>query len=175
MSAPFYKTPRLDLHKTELSHLPFYKILYKSEEITRYIGGPLADIEIEQQVARRIERWKLEGVGGAAAALRDTDVLIGVGGLGKTAFTGSDELEVGYIVAPAYQGHGYAQELCSGLAHFGFMTGAAKVIATPHPENEASIQVLTRAGFKFAKIITQKEGPLSHSKERSIWELRAPQ
>jgi RimJ/RimL family protein N-acetyltransferase len=104
MAKPFLKTRRLDLYKTELPHLPFYKSLYKNDEVMKHLGGPIEDAEIERQVAKRIERWKAEGVGGIVVALQGTDTLIGVGGLGKTGFTGKDDLEVGYIIAPSFKG-----------------------------------------------------------------------
>ena len=74
----------------------------------------------------------------------------------------ASEAAVGYSLAPAHWGHGYATEavgavVAHGLDALGFDVIVAEVV----PENAASIAVLTRLGFA-------REGPLPHGDDRYV-------
>lgn len=57
--------------------------------------------------------------------------------------------EIGYWVAPAFWGTGYASEAVEGLAAWAADEGLAALTAVVMQENAASIKVLTRAGFAY--------------------------
>ena len=171
MLAPVRSTQRLDLYRTELRHLSFYKILYQNEAVMKCLGGPIEDQEIESQVRRRIERWNTERVGGVVATLKDTQTLVGVGGLGRTEFTGKDDLEVGYIIAPGHEGNGYGMEFCRALLEIGFESGVIRIVATPSPDNLASVNVLRKLGFSFVKEVRGNTPHLPNLKTQALWEL----
>ena len=66
------------------------------------------------------------------------------------------EAEIGYTIAPQYQGKGYATEIVSSLldylyteAHF------AKITASVDPENALSIRVLEKTGFRKDRLLKQ--------------------
>ncbi len=79
--------------------------------------------------------------------LADTGILIGDMGV-HFLDSGSQSVEIGYAVAPQYQGLGYGQEAVGGLLQFSFETlGKRKVQASVDPSNEASIALLKRLGM----------------------------
>jgi RimJ/RimL family protein N-acetyltransferase len=56
--------------------------------------------------------------------------------------------EVGWGVIPAQQGHQYGLEIAAALVAFSFGTlGLEQVVASIHPENEASISIARKLGF----------------------------
>jgi [ribosomal protein S5]-alanine N-acetyltransferase len=73
--------------------------------------------------------------------------LIGSGGF--TAAPQKGTVAVGYSLLPAYRGKGYATEAVKALVEWAFShPEVRKVIAETLPDNEPSIRVLLRAGFK---------------------------
>ncbi|CAA9560909.1 MAG: GCN5-related N-acetyltransferase [uncultured Thermomicrobiales bacterium] len=89
-------------------------------------------------------------------------IIIGTAGFkGKPLDNGT--VELGYGIAPAYQGRGYATEAVRGLIAWAFTQSQVKrVFANCLPENAASARVLTKAGFQ----------PLPPTVGYLNWELR---
>jgi RimJ/RimL family protein N-acetyltransferase len=78
-----------------------------------------------------------------AVALRGEETLIGdvgVNRLGRVA-------ELGFTMAPAYQGKGYATEAVRAVLARLFAAGVHKVSAECDARNESSARLLTRVGF----------------------------
>ena len=62
---------------------------------------------------------------------------------------GTDEFEIGWHFAPEYWGQGYATEAARALLAHGFATlPLDRVVALALPENQRSIGVIHRLGFK---------------------------
>lgn len=60
-----------------------------------------------------------------------------------------EELELGYSIVPAYQGHGYATEMAQAIISWGLtQAGIKTIIASCDNDNQASIRVLEKAGLK---------------------------
>ena len=60
-----------------------------------------------------------------------------------------DEAEIGYWVAPAFWGTGYAVEAVEGVAGWAAKAGFRALTAGVFQDNEASTKVLIRAGFEY--------------------------
>src|SRR5205085_9750567 len=57
--------------------------------------------------------------------------------------------ELGYTLAPAFHGHGYATEAAAALCRWALATlDVARVVATTDAQNLASIRVLARLGMQ---------------------------
>jgi len=56
--------------------------------------------------------------------------------------------EIGYILAPAAQGHGIAREAVSAVIDRLFAEGQRRVFADTDPDNDASNRLLARLGFR---------------------------
>jgi ribosomal-protein-alanine N-acetyltransferase len=75
--------------------------------------------------------------------------LIGCGGF--TSPPVDSTVATGYALLPAYRGQGYATEAVRALAAWAFShPEVGRVIAETLPDNEPSIRVLQRAGFRRA-------------------------
>ncbi len=58
------------------------------------------------------------------------------------------EIELGYSIVPAYEGHGYATEMAKAIIEWGLaLEGIERIIASCDPNNAASARVLEKAGF----------------------------
>jgi RimJ/RimL family protein N-acetyltransferase len=66
--------------------------------------------------------------------------------------------EVGYIVDPAYQGHGYASEAAAALIDLAFReVGLHRVVGRIEPRNAASGRVLENAGMRREALFVENE------------------
>ncbi len=73
--------------------------------------------------------------------------------VGDTGFKGRPDrdgtVEIGYGIAPAYRGRGYATEAVHALVRWAYAQPEVKrVVAESAPDNAASIRVLGKAGFR---------------------------
>jgi RimJ/RimL family protein N-acetyltransferase len=115
-----------------------------------------AEALVREMESRRLDEpgWTQIGI-----ELRATGELIG-----DVAFENRDasEAAVGYSLAPAHWGHGYATEAVGAVVAHGLdALGFDLIVAEVVPENAASIAVLTRLGFT-------REGPLPHGDDRYV-------
>ena len=159
-------TERLTLRRLERRDAAVISAYRSDPEVARYQSWqapyPVQSAEalVHEMEGRRLDQpgWTQIGV-----ELRATGQLVG-----DVAFENRDasEAAVGYSLAPAHWGHGYATEavgavVAHGLDALGFDVIVAEVV----PENTASIAVLTRLGFT-------REGPLPNGDDR--WVRRRP-
>jgi RimJ/RimL family protein N-acetyltransferase len=74
---------------------------------------------------------------------------VGDCGLTPQPVDGVTELEVGYHVVPALQGHGYATEAAAASRDFARdVLGATRLIAIIHPDNRPSQRVAEKIGLR---------------------------
>lgn len=72
-----------------------------------------------------------------------------IGDVGLRTFDGARQGEIGFTLAPAFRGHGYAYEACSLVLAFAFSSlGFHRVVAGIDPLNDAARAVLVRLGFR---------------------------
>jgi RimJ/RimL family protein N-acetyltransferase len=94
-----------------------------------------------------------------AVADRETDVLVGDCGL---HVDGSDtsRAEIGYTLAPAHQGRGFATEAVAALVSYAFgRLDVERIQATADERNAPSIRVVERLGFEaVARVHTTFKG-----------------
>ena len=78
-------------------------------------------------------------------------------------------VEIGYSIAPVYQGKGLATEAAEALVAFATNTGAVqKVCAHTLSETNASTRVLEKCGFTKTSEITDPEGKLVWKWEKTL-------
>jgi RimJ/RimL family protein N-acetyltransferase len=90
------------------------------------------------------------------------NALIGMGGY-KGAPDANGMVEIGYGIAPAYRGRGYASEAAQGLIDYAFEQPSVQTVwAHTLAEPNASVRVLTKCGFT---MIAEMEDP----DEGKVW------
>ena len=70
---------------------------------------------------------------------------------------------IGFAFLPKYRGQGYAFESASAvLVHGRTVLGLERIVAVTAPDNQASITLLDKLGFRFEKMVRLSEdGPES--------------
>ena len=155
MSHPVLQTPRLTLRAWSLGDLASALPIYGDPEVTRYIGGETArDLEeMRTQLQMRIDRSKSYGPGlGAWAAVAQGGEIVGTGllkPLPDADRVPTADIEVGWHLARAHWGQGYATEIGRRLIAHGFASLAlARIHAVVEPGNLRSQRVAQRLGMR---------------------------
>ena len=135
---------------------------YRSDpEVSRYQGWTRTD---PGSIAREIEAMATRAPGEPGGWVqftvceRETGQLVGDVGLSR--IEGEPEaIKIGYTIAPAFQGRGYATEAVGALVAYALDTlGAGIVRAYASAENLASIRVAERVGMHLVERYTRGRG-----------------
>jgi RimJ/RimL family protein N-acetyltransferase len=127
--------------------------LHQDPGIARWYG-PWTEREAHERAAAMGEAWRTEGVHKWLAYDRETDALVGRGGLSWQEIEGVRRLELGWAVREHLWGKGYASEI--GRAGLSFAFGpldAASVVAFTEAHNERSRAVMRRLGFRYLHLM----------------------
>jgi RimJ/RimL family protein N-acetyltransferase len=162
---PVLATARLRLRGHTLGDFDSSFALWSNPEVTRHIGGrPSTREETWSRLLRYAGHWALLGFGYWVVEERDSHRFVGEVGFADFKRELEPPLngmpEMGWVLAPAFQGKGYATEAISaGLAwgdgHFKRATIACLIDAG----NAPSIRVATTCGFKPMGPATYKGAP----------------
>ncbi len=118
----------------------------------RFYPHPFSFEETEAWVARNMARSEGDGLGLWAVVLRDTGEVVGDCGAVVQQVDGSDELELGWHLHPAHQGHGFATEAAIAWRDYAFaVTGRDRLISLILEENLPSQRVAERIGMSVWK------------------------
>ncbi len=157
MTTPGQHGPRLPLGTERLRIREFLPgdeaalvALYGDRRVTRHLlHGPrdaegvhrhLAGI-LRRQRARRRDTWEL------AAEHAGSGRIVGAGDL---VLHSAEEAEIGYLVAHAQWGQGYATEMAGALLDSAFLDlGVKQVVATVEIRNSRSLGVLDKLGLRW--------------------------
>ena len=72
-----------------------------------------------------------------------------IGDIGLHFLEGNDQIEIGFTIDPKFQRKGYAQEAVSAVIRLMFNDyGKHRIIASVDPQNQKSINLLEKLGFK---------------------------
>lgn len=147
---PVLETARLRLRESGRDDAEATLAVLSSEEVCRYYDlSPLtvraeATALIENRTAAFVRQERIRW----ALALRKDDLVIGSCGLSRWDEAAA-QAEVGYELAPAWQGRGLMREALSAVLGFGFdRMRLARVEANVVPENEQSLRLLRHLGFR---------------------------
>lgn len=111
--------------------------------------GP-TEAEVLAMHDRAIEHWRRHGFGTWILRDRETDAMVGRGGLQHTHVAGRDEVEAAWAIVPERWGQGLATELARKSADVAFtVLGLKEVVAFTLPHNAASRRVMEKTGFVY--------------------------
>jgi RimJ/RimL family protein N-acetyltransferase len=130
---------------------PRYLQYYEWTDRTPGDAQRFVQMFIDQQDEQPRRKFQL------AVVLKDSGQLIGNCGVRQDAVT-SHEAEIGYEIAPAHWGHGYATEAARAIMQFGFAElKVHRIGAWCIAENVASARVLEKIGVKLEGRLRDKE------------------
>jgi len=158
--------PRVVLRSFRMTDVPAVLAYASDPEVTRHLEWEAYD---DPATAEAFIRSTLTG--GAtwfarAVALRDGDRVIGGADL-RIVAPRDRRAEIGYGLARAYWGQGYASEAAGVLLRFGFeRLGLTRIEALCAVDNERSLRTLERIGMRregrLAQYRWKKGGPRDH-------------
>jgi RimJ/RimL family protein N-acetyltransferase len=98
-----------------------------------------------------IAMYALEGFGLYLVELKDGGVPIGICGLIKRA--GLDDVDLGFAFMPQFRGRGFGIESAAAVLAYGRNAfGLRRIVAITSPDNDDSIRLLQRIGFRFERM-----------------------
>lgn len=151
-------TDRLLVRETTLDDVDEFYKLYKDPEMTRYMEGLFENPEDEKRYQKDyIDKvYGLMGFGVWTLVRRDDNRVIGR--VGYSVRNGFDDIELGFLVGKEFQRQGYAYEACRAVLDYGRdILMFDKVQTLVKAENEISINLCKKLGFKVCDIVSVEE------------------
>ncbi len=147
-AAPTIATPRLLLRGWRPEDFESYAAMLADPETARFItrkGQPYGEREAWNETVWLIGHWQLLGHGMFVIEERATGAFLGrVGSLSPKGWPG---FEVGWALAPAARGKGYAVEAAGAAIDWSFEAfPLERIVSLIDPRNAASQRVATRLG-----------------------------
>ncbi|MEP5760687.1 MAG: GNAT family N-acetyltransferase [Litoreibacter sp.] len=156
------ETERLLLEPFSLEHLAGLHSINGDPDVMRYLGPINSIEETREGITRVTERWDRLGYGWWAALEKVSGHVIGAACVQNTANIDDAPLELGWRLATAAQGKGYAVEAGKAAMRFAFdQLNADLVLAVADQENIASHKVMQRIGMTYRGIETHYDEPLT--------------
>lgn len=162
------ETGRLALRPAGHDDLDALVELYGDPEVMRWIGagGPWPREQAERAFAETPRHWRVDGFGHLVVERREDGAFLGEVDLlpwdpatwtiGFAAEIGpTAEIEIGWTLARAHWGRGYATEAALAVRDWAFgELRLPRLVSVVHPENTASIRVAEKLGGVLEQTIT---------------------
>jgi RimJ/RimL family protein N-acetyltransferase len=154
------ETARLGLRKFTLEDLEVHTAIYGNPEVTQFLpGGPFLDPEIAKDASSWVVRyfirhWQLYDFGAWALVDKETEKLIGHGGLKflPSSAEAPQAIDIFYLLDRPYWGRGLATEAGRAFLAYGFeKLSLNDIAAITRPQNIASQHVLDKLGMAYTK------------------------
>jgi RimJ/RimL family protein N-acetyltransferase len=138
------ETARLRLRRLASGDLAALHAIQSREDVTRWLGwSPRDQEQVRASLAAHIARPFDEGV--VLAIDLDGELI----GTANVAVGEHRQGEIGFMLHPDHQGHGYATEAAAAILELAFGTyGLHRVCGRVEPRNTASVRVLERLGMR---------------------------
>lgn len=145
------ETERLKLRQFNMHDLDELYELYSNPKVMKYVGKCiLTKTETEARILNIIEGWEKNNFGMWAVVHKIANKMIGRCGL--CFLDNTLEIELGYLLNPAYWHQGLATEAAKASLKYGFEELKLKeIVAIAQPENIASQKVMEKLGMKYEK------------------------
>ena len=126
--------------------------VFGSDQVARWLAPAMEQVPDAAAMRTRLKVWATDFTGSGRPAgrwaIEHDGGLIGAGAILPLPPDGED-LEIGWQLAPAAWGHGYATEAGKALAHFAFQGGEEEVFAVVRPRNTRGSATAERVGMEW--------------------------
>jgi len=150
------ETDRLILRWMSLGDSEFMLELLNDPSWIRFIGdrGARTSDDAGDYILNKIvPMYERTGFGLLLTELKSNGTPIGICGLIKR--DSLEDVDIGFAFLPNYRAHGYAFESASAVMAFGRgVLGLNRIVAITSLENDRSVRLLEKLGFKFEEKIT---------------------
>jgi RimJ/RimL family protein N-acetyltransferase len=145
-------TERLILRPWRAGDATAFAAINADPEVMAHFPAPLPRDESDALLGRLMRRWRETGLAFSAAERRADGAVVGMVGLSRIGFGAPSPLngcvEVGWRLARAYWGEGYATEAARAWITHGFdAVGCDEIVAFTVPANRPSQAVMRRLGM----------------------------
>ncbi|WP_354342320.1 GNAT family N-acetyltransferase [Phyllobacterium ifriqiyense] len=152
------ETARLILRKPKLSDVPHLFEFLGDPVAMQYTHVDASLRECRQRTAMHEWQRRIDGYAPWTIISKDSNQIIGWGGLYDDPFDPGWGVELGYYFHSDAWGQGYGSELASAaMEEADQKLKLPKVGAFARPENKASRRLLERAGFKVIRFVPEME------------------
>ena len=163
MATEIISTQRLSLRSPIPSDLEIlYERIFSDDRVMRFVFGGVS-LSRDRASEFFASAFDCEATGRKLGVLVEKDSLeiIGFSGLIACSALGEKDYEIGFVLARAAWGNGYATEIGFGQLEYGFSTlGCKRLLAQVATENARSIAVLRKIGMTFhSSMLTEGRGP----------------
>lgn len=144
-------TPRLQVRRLEPADLPAFSELFADEDALKYYGDgvALSSQEAAEKLTFFSRHWDEHGFSLGAIVRKDSEEVVGFGGLALSWWGATPEVFLSFLIARAMWGQGFATELAEHAVRYGFVElGLQRITATVHPANTRALRVVERAGMR---------------------------
>jgi len=152
VTGPTLRTGRLLLRRWRAADREPFAALNADPEVMRHFPGPLSRTASDELVDRIEAGFDADGYGLWAVELADGDGFVGFTGLTRVTFDApfTPAVEVGWRLARAAWGRGYATEAARAAMRFGFTgAGLREIVSFTAPGNVRSRAVMQRLGMTY--------------------------
>jgi ribosomal-protein-alanine N-acetyltransferase len=147
------ETDRLRLRPVAAEDFDHFAALYADADVMRFIGtlGALTREQSRQRLAFMLDHWRQHGFG-MWALFQKVDGAF-VGRCGMRYLDDTPEIELGYTLAKAFWGLGFATEASQAVLDYAFaVLKLPRVVAIADPANVASVNVMRKLGMSFERL-----------------------
>jgi RimJ/RimL family protein N-acetyltransferase len=150
------ETDRLVLRRLSIEDAEFILKLVNEPSWLRFIGdrGVRTLDDARGYILKGpVNSYERRGFGLYLTELKADGTAIGICGLIKRESL--EDVDIGFALLPAFWSKGYAHEAASAVMDVERRAlGIKRVVAIVSPDNDASIKVLEKLGFRFERMIT---------------------
>ncbi|WP_009633524.1 GNAT family N-acetyltransferase [Synechocystis sp. PCC 7509] len=147
------QTSRLILRQITLDDLDDLAAIYTDPVVMKFFGSTYTYESTKQWLEERVFKfYEQRGWGLWATIYKMNNKLIGRCGLTPQLVDGTEEIEIGYLLAKEYWGMGLATEAACFSRDYGLeKLGANRLISLIDPDNIASQKVALKVGLTYEK------------------------
>ena len=147
------ETSRLILRQLTLDDLDNLAAIYADPVVMRFFGSTYTHESTKQLLEERVFKcYEQRGWGLWATIYKMDNKLIGRCGLTPQLVDGTEEVEIGYLLAKDYWGMGLATEAACFSRDYGWeKLGVNRLISLIDPDNIASQKVAAKVGLTYEK------------------------
>ena len=156
---PLIETPRLALHRLTTDDADFILELLNEPSFLRFIGDK--GVRTREHACRYILAGPMASYDRFGFGLYRVQLKTGGEPIGMCGLLKRDSLadvDVGFAFLPRFWSRGFAFESASAVLAHGRQTwGLKRILAITSPDNEASIRLLAKLGFRFERMARLSE------------------
>ncbi len=150
------ETPRMVGERMRPEHLVPLSGLLQDPKVAEWLwphGGP-TDQDLADLTRQKAQHWDRYGFGLWLLRDKETDAVVGWGGLQWTYVAELDEVEAAWAISPDRWRQGLATELAQASIETAFgPLGLSEIIAFTLPHNLGSRRVMEKTGFVYERDI----------------------